>query len=255
MPRNRINEQNLQQSSYQAVILDLDGVITQTAHLHAYSWKQMFDRYLQQRSQQGEQYALFDVNADYQYMNGKPRHDGVQSFLESRGIKLAKGSSDDLAGTETIYGLGNLKNELFLKLLEQDGIRTYADTVEQIYRWQNQGMKLAVVSSSRNCDPILKAAGLRSLFEVKVDGVDCAQLRLKGKPAPDLFLEAARQLNVEPQQAIVIEDAISGVAAGRAGGFGLVVGVDRDGSEVALQEHGADLVVQDLRDLHAYKVS
>ena len=238
--------------SYQAIILDLDGVITKTAHVHARSWQRMLDQYLKQRSDREHQsFAPFDINADYRtYIDGKPRYDGVQSFLESRGIELPYGHPDDPPDRETICGLGNRKNEIFLQLLHQEGVDVYEDTVEQIHRWRSQGMKTAVISSSRNCKPILETAGLLELFDAKVDGVDSARLDLNGKPAPDIFLEAARELGADPPQSVVIEDAISGVKAGRAGGFGLVVGVDRQGTQREdLLANGANRVVGDLDDL------
>ncbi|MBE9129408.1 MULTISPECIES: trehalose-phosphatase [unclassified Coleofasciculus] len=236
---------------YKAAILDLDGVITQTARLHARAWKQMFDDYLQQHSEgEGENHTPFDIDADYnKYVDGKPRYDGVRSFLASRGIELPQGNPDDPPGKETICGLGNRKNEIFLNLLHKEGVETYADAVEQIRRWRKQGIKSAVVSSSRNCEAILETAGLKNLFDAKVDGVDSERLNLKGKPAPDIFLEAAQQLAVEPEQAIIVEDAISGVEAGRAGQFGRVVGMAREGDGEALRQHGADVVVQSLRDI------
>jgi alpha,alpha-trehalase len=240
-------------SPYQAVILDLDGVITKTAQVHARSWRQMFDGYLEQRSTQGQKsYAPFDIDADYRtYVDGKPRYDGVRSFLESRGIELAYGDPDDPPNRETICGLGNRKNEIFLELLQKEGVDVYEDTVEQIHHWRSWGLKTAVVSSSRNCKPILETAGLLDLFDARVDGVDSARLNLEGKPAPDIFLEAAEELGVTPGQAVAIEDAISGVKAGRAGNFGLVVGVDRQGNQrKALLKHGADQVVTDLAELH-----
>ncbi len=238
----------MNKSAYRAAILDLDGVITQTARLHAQAWKQMFDDYLQKRSP--ADFVPFDQNTDYRnYIDGKPRYDGVRSFLESRGIELAEGNPEDAPGKETICGLGNRKNQLFLDLLEKKGVETYTDTVTQIRQWRQQGVKIAVISSSRNCTAILQTAGLLSLFDAKVDGVDSARLKLKGKPAPDIFLQAAQELGVEPQEAIVIEDAIAGVEAGRGGNFALVVGVDRNGNAESLREHGADMVVQDLREL------
>lgn len=228
----------------QAVILDLDGVITQTARLHARAWKQMFDEYLPQ------QQAPFTLDVDYYtYVDGKPRYEGVRSFLASRGIELPQGTPEDPPEKKTICGLGNRKNTIFLKLLEKEGVEIYTDTVEQIQRWREQGVKTAVISSSRNCEAILKTAALTNLFDVKVDGVDSERLELKGKPAPDIFWQAARQLGVKPEQAIVVEDAIAGVEAGRAGGFKQVVGVVRDGNSEALRAHGADLVVRDLRVL------
>jgi alpha,alpha-trehalase len=229
---------------YKAVILDLDGVITQTARLHARAWKQMFDDYLP------EQQPPFTTEVDYyNYVDGKPRYDGVSSFLASRDITLPQGTPEDAPGKETICGLGNRKNEIFLQLLEKEGVETYSDTVEQITRWRQEGVKMAVISSSRNCEPILTTAGLRELFDAKVDGVDSERLKLRGKPAPEIFWEAARQLRVRPQEAIVIEDAIAGIKAGVAGGFKLVVGVVRNGDREALLDCGADLVVDDLREL------
>ncbi len=237
---------------YQAVILDLDGVITKTAQLHARSWEQMFDQYLKQHSTPGQKsLAPFDIDSDYRtYVDGKPRYDGVRSFLESRDIHLPQGTPDDPPDRETICGLGNRKNKIFLELLETEGVDVYEDTVEKIHQWRAQGLKTAVVSSSRNCKPILENADLLHLFDTKVDGVDSARLDLTGKPAPDIFLEAAKELGVEPAQAIVFEDAISGVKAGRAGNFGLVVGVDRQGNQRQdLLTHGADRVVTDLGNL------
>jgi alpha,alpha-trehalase len=243
---------------YQAVILDLDGVITKTAHLHARSWQHMFNQYLEQHSTAGQKSPPpFDIDTDYRtYVDGKPRYDGVRSFLESRNIHLPQGEPDDPPDRETICGLGNRKNEIFLELLETEGVDVYEDTVEKIHQWRSQGLKTAVVSSSRNCKPILENAGLLDLFDAKVDGVDSAKLNLAGKPAPDIFLEAARELAVEPQQAVAIEDAISGVKAGRAGNFALVLGVDRQGNQRQdLLANGADRVVADLGNLDLNKAA
>lgn len=242
---------DIQDFSYEAVILDLDGVVTQTAHLHAQAWKQMFDDYLAYRSRQEadpQHQVLFDIETDYRnYVDGKPRYDGVQSFLLSRGIELSYGHFDDPPGTETMCGLGNRKNQLFLDLLKRKGVDVYGDTIRQIRRWREQGVKTAIISSSRNCAAVLDAAGATSLFDTKVDGLDSERLHLNGKPAPDIFLQAARQLAVDPKLAIVFEDALAGVEAGQAGHFGLVVGVDREGqNESLLRQHGADLVVRDL---------
>lgn len=236
---------------YQAVILDLDGVITQTASLHAQAWQQMFNDYLQRRSEQAaDDYRPFDIEADYRrYVDGKPRYDGVRSFLESRGIELPQGQPDDDPDQETICGLGNRKNAIFLDRMQQQGVDVYEDTVEQIRHWREQGLKTAVVSSSRNCVTVLKTAGLLELFDTKVDGVDSDRLGLEGKPAPDIFLQAAQQLEVRPQQAVAIEDAIAGVQAGRAGEFGLVVGVARESDGADLKQHGADRVVHRLDEL------
>jgi trehalose-phosphatase len=236
--------------TYKAAILDLDGVITDTATLHARAWKEMFDRFLEQREERrGEDHSPFDIERDYlRHVDGKPRFDGVRSFLAARGIELPEGEPDDLAETDTVRGLGMHKNDLFLDLLEREPVETFADAVEQVRRWQDQGLRTALITSSRNGRRILNGAGLEEMFQVVVDGNDAERLGIPGKPAPDIFLHAARVLGVEPQEAIVVEDAISGVQAGRAGGFGLVVGVARNGSD-ALREAGADIVVSDLREV------
>ncbi|MBW3543779.1 MAG: beta-phosphoglucomutase family hydrolase, partial [Planctomycetes bacterium] len=228
----------------------MDGVITQTAVLHAQAWKQMFDRFLAARAERtGEKLAPFDADTDYRrYVDGKPRYDGVRSFLESHGIRLPEGDPDDPPDAETICGLGNRKNVLFHELL-REGIAVYEDTMEQVRRWKQQGFKLAVISSSRNATDVLTAAGVLEEFDVKIDGNDLNRLQLPGKPAPEMFLQAAADLGVPPARAIVVEDALSGVEAGRAGGFGLVVGVTRNGNGDALLRHGADVVVADLRDV------
>lgn len=243
--------------TYQAIILDLDGVITQTANLHAQAWEQMFNAYLQERSKpSSESFEPFDIEADYRrYVDGKPRYDGVKSFLVSRGIELPYGKSTDAPDQKTICGLGNRKNALFLKLMEERGVEVYDDAVTQIRHWRNQGLKTAVVSSSRNCVRVLETAGLMDLFDAKVDGVDSDELGLEGKPAPDIFLRAAQQLEVKPEQAIAIEDAISGVKAGRAGHFGLVVGVARQGEGEDLKQHGADRIVHRLDELPDFEPS
>ena len=236
-------------SDFDAVILDLDGVITRTAAVHARAWKEMFDRYLRRREARGEgEFVEFDPEADYlQYVDGKPRYDGVRSFLRSRGITLPEGDPADAPEAETVCGLGNFKNQLYNKLLTEGGVEVFDDAVQRIRGWRAQGIDAAVVSSSKNCAAVLEAAALTDLFEVRVDGVDAERLDLEGKPAPDLFLEAARRLDVAPARAIVVEDALAGVEAGRAGGFGLVVGLDRSGIRgSALRERGADVVVGDL---------
>jgi alpha,alpha-trehalase len=219
----------------------------------------MFDDYLQLRSLQNseqnpgnDQYVPFDIDTDYrQYVDGKPRYDGVRSFLASREIELPEGDPSDSPDTETVCGLGNCKNEFFLSLLQREGVKVYPDTIKQVHRWREQGMKTAVISSSRNCAAILEAAEITDLFDIKVDGVDSEQLNLKGKPAPDVFLEAAHQLAVQPQQAMVIEDAVAGVEAGHQGQFGLVIGVNRNSKGESLQQHGADVVVKDLGELNS----
>ncbi|MEX0600820.1 MAG: beta-phosphoglucomutase family hydrolase [Rhodothermales bacterium] len=233
-------------SRFKAAIFDLDGVLTRTAAVHAAAWKSTFDDVLNRR---GEDQAPFDVESDYRrYVDGMPRFDGVRSFLASRGIEVPEGDPDDRPEEETIYGIGNRKNEHFQHLLKEKGVDTFDDAVEQLRRWRAAGLKTAVVSSSRNCVPVLEAAGLSELFDAKVDGVDAAEIGLQGKPDADIFLEAARRLEVRPRDAIVLEDAVSGVKAGRAGGFGLVVGVARDRQQ-DLAEHGADVVVYDVREL------
>lgn len=238
---------------FEAVISDLDGVLTRTAGLHARAWKQMFDEYFQRRQREtDEEHRPFDIDEDYKYyVDGKPRFAGARAFLESRGIELAQGELDDSPAEETVYGLGNRKNEFFHQILKEQKPEQYDDAVAQIKSWRDEGLKTALITSSRNGAAILRATGLEELFDVTIDGVDSAKLSIDGKPAPDIFLEAARQLHVEPQKAVVLEDAISGVEAGKAGRFGLVVGVNRgarsDGA--ALRAHGADLVVSDVRDV------
>jgi trehalose 6-phosphate phosphatase len=234
---------------YEGVILDLDGVLTRTARQHARAWKEMFDDFLARRSErEGENHRPFDVATDYvRYVDGKPRFDGVRSFLESRGIDLPEGGESDGPDRETVRGLGMRKNEIFLELLEKEPVETFDDAVEQLRRWGEQGLGTALITSSRNGRRVLAAADLEDEFDVIVDGADAERLGIRGKPAPDIFLHAAAELGVEPGRAIVVEDAISGVEAGRAGGFGLVVGVARNGED-GLREAGADVVVRDLRE-------
>ncbi|GAB4347182.1 MAG: hypothetical protein Kow0099_29040 [Candidatus Abyssubacteria bacterium] len=233
---------------FDAVIFDLDGVVTKTAKTHAAVWKRLFDEYLEERArQEGSPFRPFDDNTDYRtYVDGKPRYDGVKSFLESRGIHLPYGSPDDPPDRETICGLGNKKNLMFHEYLRQHGVDVYDFAIELIKKLRSQGFKTAIVSSSKNCVPVLEAAGALDLFDVKVDGVDSASLELDGKPAPDIFLEAARRLGVPPERAVVVEDAISGVQAGRRGRFGFVLGVNRTGHAKELSNQGADAVVPNL---------
>jgi beta-phosphoglucomutase family hydrolase len=236
---------------YDAVLLDLDGVITDTANIHASCWKQMFDEYLQKRAtQSGEVFHPFDSAADYRlYVDGKPRFDGVRDFLTSRGIELPEGTPDDPPNAETVGGLGNRKNELVNKVIEDTGVEPYEGSVKLIHQLRGRGFKIAVVTSSQNCTAVLKAAKLDAFFEVRVDGNMILAQRLAGKPAPDTFLMAAKLLGVEPTRVVVIEDALSGVEAGSAGGFGLVIGVARKGNAEELGRHGAHLVVNDLGEL------
>jgi HAD superfamily hydrolase (TIGR01509 family) len=226
-------------------------VLTETARVHAAAWKQMFDGYLRERAARtGEAFVPFDPIADYvEYVDGKPRYDGVRSFLASRGIQLPDGKPADPPSAETITGLGNRKNELVLSLLRSGGAEAYEGSVRYVHAVRDAGLHRAVVSASANCRDVLAAAGIENLFEVRIDGIVAEQKHLKGKPAPDTFLAAASELDVRPAQAAVFEDALAGVAAGRAGRFGFVVGVDRAGQAKALREHGADLVVSDLAEL------
>jgi beta-phosphoglucomutase family hydrolase len=236
---------------FDAVLFDLDGVITDTANLHAACWKQMFDEYLHQRAtQRGEAFHPFDLTADYlQYVDGKPRFDGVRDFLTSRGIKIPEGNPDDPPQVETVGGLGNRKNDLVNQVIEDVGVEPYQGSVEFIHQLRHHGFKIAVVTSSQNCSAVLKAAKLDAFFEVRVDGNMINAQRLAGKPAPDTFLRAAKLLGVEPKRAVVIEDAISGVQAGSGGNFGLVIGVARKANAEELRHHGAHLVVKDLGEL------
>ena len=236
---------------YDAVLFDLDGVITDTAKLHAECWKQMFDEYLQERAtKRGEPFRPFDLALDYRlYVDGKPRFDGVRDFLTSRGIRLPEGSPDDPPQAETVGGLGNRKNELVNKVIAEAGVEPYEGSVKLVHQLRNHGLKIGVVTSSQNCEAVLKAAKLDDFFDVRVDGNTARAQRLRGKPAPDTFLAAAKLLGVEPKRAVVIEDAISGVEAGVCGNFGLVIGVARKGNADELQRHGAHLVVKDLEEL------
>ena len=249
MPRPESKRINRDQ--YDGVLFDLDGVITNTATLHATCWKQMFDEYLRERAEQkGEAFRPFDLATDYRfYVDGKPRFDGVRDFLRSRGIQLPEGNPDDSADVETVHGLGNRKNELVNRAIAELGVEPYAGTVQFIHQLRRDGFKIAVVTSSQNCDAVLRAAKLDDLFEVRLDGNVIQAQRLAGKPAPDTFLRAAKLLGVEPKRAVVIEDALSGVEAGANGSFGLVIGVARKGNAEELKRHGAHLVVEDLGEL------
>jgi beta-phosphoglucomutase family hydrolase len=234
-----------------ACLFDLDGVLTQTAKVHSAAWKQMFDDYLRKRARRtGEAFVAFDPIREYdQYVDGKPRYDGVRAFLASRGVELPEGDPSDTPEAETIGGLGNRKNEIVLRLIREQGVQPYEGSVRYVKAVQAAGLRRAVVSSSTNCREVLAAAGIEDLFEAIVDGVVAEREHLQGKPAPDTFLAAARKLGVKPAEAVVFEDALAGVEAGRAGRYGFVVGVDRVGQAEALRAHGADLVVDDLAAL------
>jgi beta-phosphoglucomutase family hydrolase len=247
------SQRAITREQYDAVLLDLDGVLTDTANLHAAAWKQMFDEYLQRRAVvRGEAFRPFEIATDYRlYVDGKPRFDGVRDFLTSRGIRLPEGTPDDPPQAETVGGLGNRKNALVNDAIDTVGVEPYPGSVTLIRQLRRQGFKLAVVTSSQNCDAVLKAAKLDAFFEVRVDGNSIRAQHLAGKPAPDTFLMAAKRLGVVPTRAVVVEDAIAGVQAGRQGNFGLVIGVARKGSAEELRRHGAHLVVHDLGELVA----
>jgi beta-phosphoglucomutase family hydrolase len=234
-----------------ACLFDLDGVLTQTAKVHDAAWKQTFDDFLRKRSQAtGEPFVEFNEVSDYdQYVDGKPRYDGVRSFLESRGIELPDGSPDDPPSNDTVHGIGNRKNDLVLELIKENGVEPYAGSVEYVKAARDAGLRRAVVSSSANAKDVLVAAGIEDLFEARIDGLVADERHLKGKPAPDTFLAGAEALGVQPADAVVFEDALAGVQAGRDGHFGFVVGVDRVGQADALRKHGASIVVKDLGEL------
>jgi len=235
-----------------ACLFDMDGVVTKTAVVHAAAWREMFDEFLTEHAAAtGTPFVPFDPVADYDaYVDGKPRLDGTRSFLHARGIDLPAGTPGDPPGTPTIWGLSNRKNDLVLAKLAQGGVEAYPGSVRYIRSAKNDfGIKTAIVSSSANTKQVLDGAGIGDLFDVRIDGVIATKRGLKGKPAPDTFLAAAAELQVPPLQAAVFEDALAGVEAGHAGGFALVVGVDRVGQAVELKAHGADIVVQDLAEL------
>ncbi len=234
-----------------ACLFDLDGVLTGTADLHAAAWKAMFDGYLRLRAQRtGAPFVPFDVHADYDtYVDGKPRADGADSFLASRGITLPPGHDDDPPGMETVHGLGNEKNQMVLQAIADTGVHLIPGSLRYLEAVRDAGLARAVVSASVNCRAVLAAAGIEAMVDVVVDGLVAAREQLPGKPAPDTYLAASRALGVPPERAAVFEDALAGVAAGRAGHFGWVVGVDRGGEAAALRAEGADVVVTDLADL------
>ena len=232
-------------------LFDLDGVLTQTAKIHAHAWKEMFDDFLRDwANRTGGPFEEFDRPTDYdEYVDGKPRLDGVHSFLRSRGIELPIGSPSDPPDADSVHGLGTRKNDLVLELIRQQGVEPYEGSVRFAEAARDRGLRRAVVSSSTNCRDVLVAAGIDHLFEEIMDGTIAERERLAGKPAPDTFLAAARMLGALPSEAAVFEDAQAGVQAGRAGSFGWVVGVDRTGQAEALRRRGADVVVQDLAEL------
>ncbi|MFG2468478.1 beta-phosphoglucomutase family hydrolase [Streptomyces canus] len=230
-----------------ACLFDLDGVVTRTAVVHAAAWKEMFDAFLRER--ESEDFRPFDDHDYDEYVDGLPRADGVRTFLTSRGIELPDGNPDDPPGAETVHGLGNRKNALVLEKIRTDGVEAYDDTLTYIRAARAQGLRTAIVSSSANCRDVLRAIDAEDLFDVRVDGVVAAERHLPGKPHPDTFLAAAHDLGLDAPRSAVFEDALAGMDAGRAGGFGYVVGLDRVGQADALYEHGADIVVKGLAEL------
>lgn len=232
---------------FDAVLFDLDGVLTSTAAIHAAAWKRMFDEFLREKH---PAQPPFDSGADYKkYVDGKPRYEGVHSFLESRSIHLPFGDAGDEPGDGTVCALGNRKQLLVQRAIDNGEVQPFASSVRWVERLKADGFRLAVVSSSRNAGPVLRAAKIGHLFETRVDGLTLAEMNLPGKPAPDAFLEAARRLGTPPARTVVVEDALSGVESGKAGNFGLVLGIDREGHADALRRHGADAIVTDLEEM------
>ena len=236
-----------------ACLFDLDGVLTDTAAVHNRAWKQTFDEFLRRRADaSGEPFVEFDSGADYNdFVDGKKREDGVRSFLASRAIVLDEGTADDPPDADTVWGVGNRKNELLLATIERDGVRVYEGSRRYLQAARDAGLRRAVVSSSANTAQVLEVTGLAEFIELRVDGVTARERSLPGKPAPDTFLAAAADLGVTAAESVVFEDALAGVQAGRAGEFGYVVGVDRVGQSEALKAQGADVVVLDLEELLA----
>ena len=232
---------------FDAVLFDLDGVLTSTAAIHARAWKRMFDEYLRDRH---PTQPPFDIDSDYKkYVDGKPRYEGVRSFLESRGIHLPYGQATDPPGDQSVCALGNRKQLLVQQAIDSGEVEPFESSVRWVQKLKDDGFRLGVVSSSRNCGPVLRAAKIEHFFETRVDGLTLAELNLPGKPAPDAFLKAAQNLGATPARTVVVEDAISGVQSGKAGGFGLVLGVDREGHADQLLANGADAIVSDLGEM------
>jgi beta-phosphoglucomutase family hydrolase len=240
-------------SAVRLCLFDLDGVLTRTAAQHTAAWKETFDEWLHERAERlGEQFVPFDEHEDYnRYVDGKPRQDGTRDFLLSRGVALPMGEPDDGPDTESVWGLSARKNQRVQAVIARDGVETFPGSIDYVRAARDAGLRTAVVSSSANTTLVLETVGIRDLFELQMDGLVARQRGIPGKPAPDTFLTAAADLGGGPEDAAVFEDAISGVAAGRAGGFAFVVGVDRVGQADALRDAGADVVVADLADLRA----
>jgi len=237
--------------NFNAVIFDLDGVITKTALVHATAWKKMFDDYMKDREiKYGEPFKEFTHTEDYlPYVDGKPRYKGVESFLKSRNINIPFGDPSDSPGRGTCCGLGNKKNIVFNEILYNDGVEIYESTVELIKELKQKGVQIGVASSSKNCKSILESSKLEHLFETRVDGIVSEELGLNGKPEPDIFTTACDNLNVAYKSAVIVEDAVSGVQAGAKGNFGLTIGIARENNEKELKENGADIVVKDIGEL------
>jgi len=242
--------------NFDAVIFDLDGVITKTASVHAESWKVMFNEYLRLREQRDdESFQEFSYDKDYlTYLDGKPRYQGVQSFLESRGIDIPFGEKEDAPDQETVCGLGNKKNVTFRDLLEKEGVEVYEPAVALLKNLKAQGIHVGVASSSKNCQYVLQSVGLNKFFETRVDGIISVELGLKGKPDGDIFITAAKNVGAVPQRSVVVEDAVSGVQAGRNGGFGLVIGVARENNEDDLKKNGADVVIKNFKGVDVERI-
>lgn len=238
-------------NDYDAFIFDLDGVVTETAKIHARAWKKTFDVYLKKRAKNGGEYIPFDIATDYaRYVDGIPRYDGVRNFLESRQIHIPYGSPEDSSESETICGLGNKKNKLFQEYIKEGNVFVYDSTIDLIKALRENKIKTGIISSSKNCTNILRIVHITHLFDTKIDGNDSVRLGLKGKPDPDIFIAAVRNLEVDPRRAAVVEDAILGVSAGKTGNFRLVVGIDRTHHAEELRKNGADIVVSDLSEIH-----
>jgi beta-phosphoglucomutase family hydrolase len=237
--------------NFDAVIFDMDGVITKTALTHAASWKKMFDEYLKKReTEHGEKFVEFTHAGDYlPYVDGRPRYQGVQTFLESRGIDIPFGDPSDSPGAESVCGLGNRKNIVFNDVLNKEGVEMYPSTIALLNELKEAGIKLGVASSSKNCKPVLERVDLLDMFEARVDGVVSAELGLHGKPEPDIFTTACDIVKADYSKSIVVEDAVSGVQAGIKGKFGLTIGIARENNVKELQEAGAHIVVEDLEEI------
>jgi alpha,alpha-trehalase len=236
---------------FDAVLFDMDGVVTRTATLHASAWKRVFDEFLKQKSSAAKAYSPFDEEADYlRYVDGKPRYDGVLSFLTSRGISLPYGTPHDSPEFDTVCGVGNRKDLVFEGLLREEGVAVFASTIEFIVALRAAGLKTGIFSASRHAEQMLSVAGIVALFDERLDGMEAERLSLPGKPSPATLLELAHRLDVSPARSVVVEDAVAGVQAAKSGGFGLVIGINRGGSRAdSLLKNGADVLVADLREV------